>query len=66
MSSKQSSKQAHLDRDTVEMSEKCPMNTDFGVKISDPDHWLRVVDSKHTGPPLLEDSIAREKVRHLS
>ncbi|KAI9044243.1 catalase-domain-containing protein [Aspergillus affinis] len=55
-------KQDDLERDTVELSGVQHMTTDFGVKISDPDHWLRVGDAKHNGPPLLEDSLAREKV----
>lgn len=58
-------KQADLERDTVEPSGVQHMTTDFGVKISDPDHWLRVGDAKHNGPPLLEDSLAREKVRSV-
>ncbi|KAH8430287.1 catalase 1 [Aspergillus melleus] len=57
-----STKQGDLERDTVELSGAQHMTTDFGVKISDPDHWLRVGDAKHNGPPLLEDSLAREKI----
>ncbi|KAJ6104315.1 hypothetical protein N7523_010635 [Penicillium sp. IBT 18751x] len=49
-------------RDTVELNGEQHMTTDYGVKISDPDHWLRVGDNKHTGPSLLEDQIAREKI----
>ncbi|EAW13378.1 spore-specific catalase CatA [Aspergillus clavatus NRRL 1] len=58
----QSSKDADLQRDTVEIDDKQHMTTDFGIKISDPDHWLRVVDDKNNGPSLLEDPIAREKI----
>jgi catalase len=53
---------ADLARDTVDVHAKQHMSTDYGVKISDPDHWLRVADEKRTGPSLLEDQIAREKV----
>lgn len=60
------SKQEDLARDTVDLSGesqgKLPMTTDYGIKIADPDHWLRVADAKRTGPSLLEDPIAREKV----
>ena len=51
-----------LQKDTYELNDKQHMTTDHGVKISDPDHWLRVVNEKQTGPMLLEDQIGREKV----
>ncbi|PKY05614.1 catalase-domain-containing protein [Aspergillus campestris IBT 28561] len=54
-------KQADMKNETVELSNQ-PMTTDYGIKVSDPDHWLRVVDEKRTGPSLLEDPIAREKI----
>ncbi|KAJ5996504.1 hypothetical protein N7522_008164 [Penicillium canescens] len=53
---------ADLQKDTVELNSKQHMSTDYGIKITDPDHWLRVVDGKKTGPSLLEDQIAREKI----
>jgi hypothetical protein len=56
---------ADLQKDTVELNDKDHMTTDYGIKISDPDHWLRVASEKNTGPTLLEDQIAREKVRTL-
>lgn len=55
-------KLADLQKDTVDLDNKKHMTTDYGIKISNPDNWLRVVDEKHTGPSLLEDQIAREKV----
>ncbi|EPS30756.1 hypothetical protein PDE_05708 [Penicillium oxalicum 114-2] len=51
-----------LQKDTYELNDKQHMTTDYGVKISDPDHWLRVVNEKQTGPMLLEDQIGREKI----
>ena len=38
--------------------------TDFGSKIGDVDHWLKIVDPEtgRAGPSLLEDHIARERV----
>lgn len=53
-------------KDTVELNREQHMTTDYGIKISDPDHWLRVGNSKHTGPSLLEDQIGREKVCSIS
>ncbi|KAJ5309101.1 hypothetical protein PENANT_c020G10551 [Penicillium antarcticum] len=53
---------ADLKKDTVELNGKQNMTTDYGIKISDPDHWLRVADEQKTGPSLLEDQIAREKI----
>ncbi|GJJ12175.1 catalase A [Clathrus columnatus] len=41
------------------------MTTDYGVKVSDPDNWLRVVSEKTVGPALLEDPIAREKIQRF-
>ncbi|OJJ46477.1 hypothetical protein ASPZODRAFT_66184 [Penicilliopsis zonata CBS 506.65] len=55
-------KLADLKKDTVELSKDQHMTTDYGIKISDPDHWLRVVNDHHNGPSLLEDQIAREKI----
>lgn len=39
--------------------------TDYGIKISDHDHTLKIASDQHTGPQLLEDQIAREKVRRV-
>jgi hypothetical protein len=54
---------ADMQKDTVEINGKQHMTTDYGIKISDPDHSLRVASDSSTGPSLLEDQIAREKVR---
>lgn len=53
---------ADMKKDTVEINGKQHMTTDYGIKISDPDHWLRVASDSSTGPMLLEDQIAREKI----
>ncbi|KAJ5895340.1 hypothetical protein N7495_007031 [Penicillium taxi] len=53
---------ADMQKDTVEFDGKQHMTTDYGLKISDPDHWLRVHSESNTGPTLLEDQIAREKI----
>ena len=39
------------------------MTTDFGVGIDNTDVWLKVAGSQRQGPMLLEDAVAREKVR---
>jgi hypothetical protein len=58
-------KVADLQRDIKDGESKQHMTTDYGAPVSDPDHWLKVVDEKNNfvGPSLLEDQVAREKVR---
>jgi catalase len=53
-----------LEPDTVNVHTDQPMTTDHGVRISNTDNWLRAVDNQHSGPSMLEDQIAREKVHH--
>ena len=55
-------KVADLQRDTVDVLSGPPMTVDFGHKISNTDHWLKVASDRKTGPQLLEDHVAREKV----
>lgn len=55
-----------LERDTANIHIKQPLTTDHGVRVENTDQWLRVVDDQHTGPSLLEDQIAREKVSQPS
>lgn len=62
MTTKQDTKIADLQKDTVQLNGTQPMATDYGIKISNTDNWLRTVDGSTTGPSLLEDQIAREKV----
>lgn len=54
-----------LEAETVDGTSKQPQSTDHGVGITDPDHWLRVTNEKQTGPSLLEDQIAREKIHRF-
>lgn len=51
-----------LERDTVDVQTQSKFTTDHGVSVSNTDNWLRVLDDQHTGPSMLEDQIAREKV----
>ncbi|KAL4995321.1 catalase A [Aspergillus recurvatus] len=52
-------------QDTVNFHTNQEQRTDFGVAITDPDHWLRVTNETHSGPSLLEDHIAREKIHRF-
>ena len=56
-------KSVDLERDMVDVTNNQRQTTDHGVPISNTDQWLRSVDDRRTGPSLLEDQIAREKVR---
>lgn len=38
------------------------ITTDYGVKQTNTDHWLKVVSEDKNGPSLLEDAFGREKV----
>lgn len=58
----QSAKLHQMQADTVKPTEKTPMSTDWGVKQSNADSWLRVNHEDQTGPMLLEDGISRQKV----
>lgn len=58
-------KTVDLSRDTVDVHSSEPQTTDYGVRIENPDNWLKVVTDRQTGPSLLEDQIAREKVKAL-
>jgi len=61
--SSKNKKTVDMSKDTVDVHTSDPQTTDHGVRIENPDNWLRAVDGQHTGPSLLEDQIAREKVR---
>lgn len=39
------------------------ITTNYGVKQSNTDDWLRVASEDHTGPDLLEDHASREKIQ---
>jgi len=42
--------------------DKWRITSDFGVKQNNTDDWLKVATDDQTGPSLLEDHFAREKV----
>ncbi|RHZ73355.1 hypothetical protein CDV55_108329 [Aspergillus turcosus] len=60
-----SKKLIDLERDTADVHTQQPMTTDHGVRVSNTDQWLRVTTDRRTGPTLLEDQIAREKVHRF-
>ena len=58
----QSKKIKALQQDMVNIHSSQPMTTDFGQKVTNTDNWLKIANDKTTGPHLLEDQSAREKV----
>ncbi|KAG5303355.1 catalase isozyme A [Histoplasma capsulatum G186AR] len=56
---------ADLARDTTDVNGCLPFTTDHGVKVSNTDFWLRLASENQTGPSLLEDQIAREKIHRF-
>jgi catalase len=65
VSSSESSKIDQLSHVMVEPSKDTRISTDFGVKQSNTDDWLRVNRPDQIGPMLLEDNASREKVNCL-
>lgn len=56
---------ADMEKNTRTPTDNDRLTSDFGVRQSNTDDWLRVVSNDHTGPSLLEDPFAREKVPYL-
>ena len=56
-------KDKQLSANMKEVNDKARITSDWGVKQSNTDNWLRVTSDNKTGPTLLEDPFAREKVR---
>ncbi|RAH57767.1 catalase A [Aspergillus piperis CBS 112811] len=63
--SSKNKKTVDLERDLVDVTTEQRQTTDHGVPISNTDNWLRSVDDHRTGPSLLEDQIAREKIHRF-
>lgn len=55
---------ADLQKNIKDSHSKQNTTTDYGAKVPDVDHWLKIVDEKgdKIGPHLLEDHIGRERV----
>ncbi|KAL9069873.1 MAG: hypothetical protein Q9157_006007 [Trypethelium eluteriae] len=59
-------KQHDLERDVKNVHDPhWRITSDFGVKQSNTDDWLRVATEDQTGPSLLEDHFAREKIHRF-
>ncbi|CAP68257.1 uncharacterized protein PODANS_7_4240 [Podospora anserina S mat+] len=58
-------KVADLQKETKEMSDKARLTTDYGVKQTSADDWLKIVNNDKTGPMLLEDPFARERIHRF-
>ncbi|WEW61490.1 catalase 1 [Emydomyces testavorans] len=54
-----------LEKDTTDVHKPGTITTDSGTKVTNTDNWLRAVDDHRTGPALLEDQIAREKIHRF-
>lgn len=59
-------KMVDLEGVTANVHTKQAMTTDHGTKMENADNWLKADDGKRTGPSLLEDQIARERVCRFS
>ena len=57
-------KVSQLDNISQDVTKNDRITSDFGVKQGNTDDWYRVTKDDTIGPMLLEDSFAREKVRH--
>ena len=58
-------KMVDLESSTANVHTSQGITTDHGTRVENTDNWLKTMDGKRTGPSLLEDQIAREKVCHL-
>ncbi|KHN98658.1 catalase [Metarhizium album ARSEF 1941] len=54
-----------LSASAVQPTQNDRITADFGTKQSNTDDWLRVCSDKTTGPMLLEDAFAREKIHRF-
>lgn len=61
----QSAKIKDLERDMRDTHSSQPITTDFGQRVANTENWLKVASDKTTGPHLLEDHIAREKIHRF-
>ena len=66
LTGEKTSKMAQLAAVTKDVhDDKWRITSDFGVKQNNTDDWLKVATDDQTGPSLLEDHFAREKVCRL-
>ena len=62
LGSREGDKLKDLAHDTKDMTDKDRLTTDYGVKQSTADDWLKAASKDNAGPLLLEDPFARERV----
>ncbi|CAO2657924.1 Nn.00g071840.m01.CDS01 [Neocucurbitaria sp. VM-36] len=66
LTGEKSTKVAQLAADTKDVHDKnWRITSDFGVKQTNTDDWLKVASEDRTGPSLLEDHFAREKIHRF-
>lgn len=58
-------KVADLQKETKEMTPEGCLTTDYGVKQTTADDWLKVASDDKIGPMLLEDPFARERIHRF-
>jgi catalase len=58
-------KLADMARNTIQPSSNDRYTTDYGVRQANNDDWLKVASEDKTGPMLLEDAFAREKIHRF-
>ncbi|KIW33248.1 uncharacterized protein PV07_00114 [Cladophialophora immunda] len=64
----QNKKIADLEKNKKDQQDtKQNTTTDWGAKVSDVDHWLKIADDKsgRIGPSFLEDQVARERIHRF-
>lgn len=59
---KEQVKDKQMRENMVQPDQKSRITSDYGTTQSNTDDWLRVANGDKTGPMLLEDPFAREKV----
>ncbi|KAK4245706.1 catalase-like domain-containing protein [Corynascus novoguineensis] len=62
LGSREGDKLKDLAQNTKDTTNKDRLTTDYGVKQGTADDWLRVASHEKTGPMLLEDPFARERI----
>lgn len=65
MAGEAGAKVAQLEQDSHTVTKDDRITTDYGVRQGDTDNWLGVHTDGQTGPLLLEDSAAREKIHRF-
>ncbi|ETS85315.1 Catalase-1 [Pestalotiopsis fici W106-1] len=62
MAGEKGAKTADIERDAVAPSQDTRITTEYGVKQGNTDDWLKATNGDTSGPSLIEDHFAREKI----